>query len=653
MSKQSLGLWDVVFMNVAAIVGLRWIPIAAGYGASSISYWTLAALLFFIPIGLISADLAMAFPEDGGLSGWIKRAFGKSWGFLSAWFYWLNNLFFYPSLLTFVAVTMATLINPALVNNKGYVCLTILITFWGITFINLFGLSMGKWLANLGATFGTLIPGLLLVGLGVFAAFHHPIPTDYSLSQWMPRLNGGTNWAFLSVLMFGMAGIEVTSVMGKHIQNAQKNLPRSIWISGICIVALYLLGTVSMTLIASPTQLTAANGLMDAFSLAGKQLGLAWVVPVTAILLSVGCLGGTSVWAVAPLEMLENTQPDLLPQWMTKRNRHGAPQNALILQAILVSAIVLITTTLPSVAVIYQMLVSMTTLTYFVPYLAMGAGYLVLLKRYPDVERPCRIPGPRWMSTVIASLCLISVGMAIAFSLIPPPNLHGRDATIYLLEIISGPVVLGGIGMLLALRPLPRKAVEKTLPLALVLLFLGATPAKANDWTDGLTESQISAVRQGEIVIRLRSTPKASMKNVEAVGYVNAPVDEVWKLITDYNRYSHIYSGVRQSEIRHSTGATRQLYLLLDYPWPFQDKWVLCDAVQEPQNWTIDLHRVDGSVKEVEGGWYLYPNGNRTLVVYSIRFDPGLGFIPPWLIEWGSTQAAPIIIKGLRQALNS
>jgi ribosome-associated toxin RatA of RatAB toxin-antitoxin module len=406
------------------------------------------------------------------------------------------------------------------------------------------------------------------------------------------------------------------------------------------------MGTVSMTFIASPHEVGAASGLMDAFTIAGNRLGLLWVAPLAAILLIAGSLGGTSVWAIAPLEMLENTHPEVLPDWLRKRNDQGVPQNALFFQAILVTIIVAITSFLPSVATIYQILVSMTTLTYFIPYIGMLTGYVVLMHHHTDVARPCRIPGPAWVGNCIAAICLASVGLAIAFSLVPPPDLHGHDALIYLLQILMGPLVLGGIGLMLS-----RKTLVKALPLALLCFFLVTPPSLAAGWEEGLSEAQISAVKRGEVAVRLRSTNKASLKFIEAIGYVNAPVENVWHIVTDYGRYPKIYGGILQSEVKRTEGLKRYLYMLLDYPWPFQDKWVLCETVQEPQNWTIGLHRVDGSVKEVDGSWHLYPVGSRTMVVYSILFDPGLGFIPPSLLEWGASQAIPTVINGLRSAI--
>ena len=58
--NRSLGLWDIVLMNVTAVVSLRNIPVAAQFGAASSVIWICAAMFLLIPLGLVSSELAAA-----------------------------------------------------------------------------------------------------------------------------------------------------------------------------------------------------------------------------------------------------------------------------------------------------------------------------------------------------------------------------------------------------------------------------------------------------------------------------------------------------------------------------------------------------------------------------------------------------------------
>src|SRR5262245_58289082 len=97
--RRELRLWDVVGFNVAAILGLRWIPLAAASGYVSLTIWLLAVLFFFLPQGFAVSELSTRFPDEGGIYVWTKKAFGDFHDFICGWCYWGNNLSYYPSLL--------------------------------------------------------------------------------------------------------------------------------------------------------------------------------------------------------------------------------------------------------------------------------------------------------------------------------------------------------------------------------------------------------------------------------------------------------------------------------------------------------------------------------------------------------------------------
>ena len=100
---KSLNLKDIVLLNVTAIIGLRWISLAAVGGNTSISLWILALLLFFIPQAYAVMDLTKRMPGEGGIYLWTKEAFGNFHGFISGWCYWTNNLLYFPNLLVYIA----------------------------------------------------------------------------------------------------------------------------------------------------------------------------------------------------------------------------------------------------------------------------------------------------------------------------------------------------------------------------------------------------------------------------------------------------------------------------------------------------------------------------------------------------------------------
>ena len=452
--KKIMGLWDIVFMNVAAIIGLRWLPIAAGYGASAISLWVIAAILFFIPLGLVSTELATTWPEEGGLYVWTKKAYGDRMAFLVSWFYWTNTFFFLPALLTFITVTFSFIINPALASNKTFICTTVLIILWTSTVLNIRGLRLLKWIANIGGICGVLLPGLIIATLALVAVFvwHRPVPTDYSWSQWLPHLGSESNIAFLSTLMFSMAGIEITPIIAGETHRPEKTFPRAVFISAIIIVVFYILGTVMMTWMIAPEKIGAASGIMDAFNLITQEFHLPYLVAGMASLIILGGISGANVWSVVPLKMfLESTKEGIIPKYLTHINSNDMPDHALILQSSIISIIVITTALLPSVNMFYEILVLMATIVYFIPYLVMFLAFIKLRKTHANQHRPYKIPGNNSFAYAIAIIGFCSVALAIILPVFAPPKdiITLRALIFYRVEVIAGPVLFFLSGYLL------------------------------------------------------------------------------------------------------------------------------------------------------------------------------------------------------------
>ena len=121
-----LGASSIALISLAAVLTLRSMPSIAEYGWSSIAYYLLGALLFFIPLAFVAAELATGWPRAGGLYAWVKQAFGDRSGFLAIWFEWVENVVWFPTVLSFVAAALAYVIEPSLANDKLYLVIVML-----------------------------------------------------------------------------------------------------------------------------------------------------------------------------------------------------------------------------------------------------------------------------------------------------------------------------------------------------------------------------------------------------------------------------------------------------------------------------------------------------------------------------------------------
>ena len=135
----TLGVGALAIMNVTAVVSLRGLPAEATYGLTSVFYYLFAAVFFLIPVSIVAAELATAWPQKGGVFRWVGEAFGPRWGFVAIFLLWLESTIWFPTALTFAAVSLA-FIGPnqtwdqGLASNKMYTIAMVLIVFWAATF---------------------------------------------------------------------------------------------------------------------------------------------------------------------------------------------------------------------------------------------------------------------------------------------------------------------------------------------------------------------------------------------------------------------------------------------------------------------------------------------------------------------------------------
>src|SRR5262245_48849010 len=86
--KRSLGLGDLVLMQILLIVGLSSAGPAARLGPQQWIYWLAGIALFQIPLALTVMHLVRAMPREGALYQWARAAFGDFAGFMVAWNFW-------------------------------------------------------------------------------------------------------------------------------------------------------------------------------------------------------------------------------------------------------------------------------------------------------------------------------------------------------------------------------------------------------------------------------------------------------------------------------------------------------------------------------------------------------------------------------------
>ncbi|MBA3271325.1 MAG: amino acid permease [Acidobacteria bacterium] len=432
---RALGLWDVIAMNIVAVVGLRWIARSARVGAPSVSLWVLACLVFFVPLALALIELSSRHPEQGGIYAWVRRAFGPLHGFVAGWCMWVNNLFYFPSLLLFAGANFALVLGPrgeGLAENRLYSVAFVIGLLWFCTALNIIGLQAGKWVQHIGNV-ATWIPPVLLVICGAIAFSTLGSATSFAPSQLVPQDDLLTTMSLWSSMCFAFSGFEIASMVGQEVKNSRRTIPLGIIVAGVAVTAIYILSSASVLVAVPASELAERSGIADAVDLTTGRLGLTGMGAFTGLLLAIGAIGGTNSWVAGAARVPFAAGVDaVLPAAFGRlHGRYRTPHVALLIQGVAATLLFLLSVFLSigggdtTIQESYDIMVNLTILVYFVPYLYLFAAWIRLRRTETpaaDDRDVMTLPGGLGGVWLIAGCGFLATLIAIALVFVPPPD---------------------------------------------------------------------------------------------------------------------------------------------------------------------------------------------------------------------------------------
>ena len=346
--NRKISLASLILLIIGSIDNIRNLPSSALFGSSSIFFFLLGAVFFLIPTAFVTAELASAFPNKGGVYHWMKQALGEKAGVCAVWLQWINTMVWYPAILSFIAGSIAYLFSSSLATSPVYILSVILILFWTLTGINCLGVQISAKVNNVCGLIGTIFPLLLLIGFGVYWLISgQPSQIHFSSAEILPEWGTSATWISLVSVMASFLGMELSSVHVNDIENPNKNFPKAILVACSFILFSMLFGTLTIALILPKSDINLVSGVLQVFS----NLGC---TPLLASLIIIGSIGNMINWLISPAKgLLQVSQDGYLPPYLAKRNRFEVPARILILQAVLVSAFASFFFLFPNVNAVY------------------------------------------------------------------------------------------------------------------------------------------------------------------------------------------------------------------------------------------------------------------------------------------------------------
>lgn len=400
-----LSLFDSTCLIVGIIIGVgiyQMAPdIAKGAGGAwgVIGIWTLGGLLSLCG-ALCYAELATAYPHEGGDYVYLGRAYGKWAGFL---FGWAQLAIVRPGDIAVVAFAFGTygcavwdpFAGSAFPCGQQVYAVAATVV---LTLINVLGVPQGKWAQNL----LTIVKAAGLLAIVSAACLVTPSqPARAEAAGQLPY-----SMALIFVL-FAYGGWNEMAYVAAEVRNPRRNIVRALLMGMGAVMALYLAVNGAFLHALGYGGLAGSKAVAaDAVSAALPQMAGGLV----SVLICVSALGGVNGLVFTGARISYAVGADhLLFRFVGRWHpRFGTPAAALLLQgAIAVTLIVVLGSFVD--AILY------TAATVYSFYLGSTLAVIVLRFKEPHVERPYRVPGYPLTPLVFAGVCAFLIYSAVIY----------------------------------------------------------------------------------------------------------------------------------------------------------------------------------------------------------------------------------------------
>ncbi len=438
-SVRGLTVFGLVMITTGIITSIHGAPSMAKYGFSLVFIYLMVALVFLLPSALISAELATGWPEDGGVYIWVKTAFNERMGFVAVWQQWIENVIWFPSILTVTVVAAVYGLDPNLKDNPWFIFFAINGLFWILTVLNLFGTRTSGWVASICTVFGRIVPILFIFGLAlVYLSEGHTPEIEFSWASFFPDLKDTEKLSFVVGAFLTFAGIEASASNAASARNPRRDYPIAIITSAGIALILVTLIALSIAIIVPESKIDLDAGIMQAIEMLLQKTDTSWLLLVAGLLIALGMIGEVNNWIPAPTRgLLVAGRDGAIPKYWQRENRHLAHYPILLFQATLFSLMSTVYLFF-DVQVAFWLMSVVPTMLYIIMYILMFAASVQLRYSHPDVPRRYRVPFGNVGIWSLASVGSIAGMIAIGFAFLPPELVPESQRYAYRLVVVVG-----------------------------------------------------------------------------------------------------------------------------------------------------------------------------------------------------------------------
>lgn len=417
MAKKKVSLFKMVLFTVCGIIVLDTFVVPAQIGVSSITIWVLTAILFFIPYGLINAELGAAYPEDGGIFAWVKRAFGEFHATMVGWFYWVNVAFWMPAVFIAFSWWFQLAFFPEMSLFWGAFIAVAL--GWVVVYIGIRGVDLSVAVTNIAAI---LKVGVLVVfgGLGIVYGIQNGLANDFSFSAFIPSF--GDAAVFAPAIVYNLLGFELISSIAGDLENPGKNIPKMTVMAGGLIAVLYIFGTFGVLAATPAAQIDTVDGffyaLQELTSVFGGASNIIFKVLMSLSLFTL--MANMISWTLGGVEVLDAADLSKKSKILAHRNKkYGTADYSYILMGVISTLLIVFNFSLSGNANdVFWTILSFSFVVFLLPYLWLFPAFIKLRLTDSATPRPYLLPGGKagmWICGVTGEF-FISLSLILLFT---------------------------------------------------------------------------------------------------------------------------------------------------------------------------------------------------------------------------------------------
>jgi APA family basic amino acid/polyamine antiporter len=340
---------------------------------------------------LCYAELAVALPRLGGEYNFLSRIYHPSLGFMAGW---ISSTVGFPAPIALTAIAFAQYLqglvpfpSPVLFSlapvhlTLDVLGLISLVVVWLVTIVQLAGIRTGERFQNVSTIIKVgLILCLIVAGIFFFPKQpFNPLPVSGDL-QTIFSFPYAISMFFV---MYSFSGWNGASYITSEVRNPEKNVPWALLIGTLMVTVVYTLLN-WVFLIAAPREELAKQ--IQVAATAGDHIFGTIGGRLASGLISFGLIASVSAMAWIGSRVTKAMADDFIKlRFLGRLNAAGTPDVAVLLQALIVSGLIL-TGSFDAVLVYTQFVLLLSS------FLAV-LGLIVLRIRQPQLPRPYRVWG--------------------------------------------------------------------------------------------------------------------------------------------------------------------------------------------------------------------------------------------------------------------